>query len=123
MLARNVNRLVVVDDDGHVVGIVSRRDVLRPFHRTDDAIAADVSAALQDPLRCPEDHGVTLTCVADGVVYISGWTHTDLDAEVICAIVGSIPGVIDVQGGIGRRDRHHPPLEVDITPPTVGAAS
>jgi CBS domain-containing protein len=122
MLARNVNRLVAVDQDGRVVGIVSRRDVLRPFHRTDDAVAADVSAVLTDPLRCPEDHGVTLTCVSDGVAYVSGWTHTDVDAEMICAIVGAIPGVIDVKGGIGRRDRHHPPMEVHVTPPTVGAA-
>lgn len=104
MLTLGVKRLPVVDQAGRVVGIVSRRDLLRLFHRTDDAIANDVRTALVDPLRCPDDHGVTLTCVAGGVAFLAGWTHTAADAELIEAVVRQLPGVIDARSGIGHRE-------------------
>ena len=111
MLSLGIKRLPVVDDQDRLVGIVSRRDLLRLFHRTDEVIAADVRDALDDPLRCPEEHGVRLTCVASGVVYLNGWTLTVEDADAIESILRTIPGVIDVRGGIGRHAPlvHHAP--------------
>lgn len=103
MLTLGVKRLPVVDDAGRLVGIVSRRDLLRLFHRTDEAIATDVRATLADPLRGPENHGVQLVSVTRGIVHLTGWVHTDADAELIEAVVRQLPGVIDVRTGIGRR--------------------
>ena len=111
MLTLGVKRLPVVDETGRLVGVVSRRDLLRLFHRTDDAIAADVRTTLADPLRCPDEHGVTLTCVAEGVAFLAGWTHTPVDAELIESVIRQIPGVIDVRSGIGHREpRRTPPV-------------
>ncbi len=107
MLTLGVKRLPVVDRDGELVGIISRRDLLRLFHRTDAALTSDVQALLTDPLRTPDEHGVTLTCVANGVAYLAGWTHTPADADAIETAVRHVPGIIDVRAGIGHRDDPH----------------
>ncbi len=107
MLSLGIRRLPVIDDDGRLTGIVSRHDLLELAHRTDGVIARDVASALASPLSCPEDHGVRMSCVAQGVVYIEGWTHTHDDAELIFDVLRSIPGVLDVRGGIGRRPAYH----------------
>lgn len=107
MLTLGVKRLPVVDRDGQLVGIVSRRDLLHLFHRTDDAIARDVRTMLADPLRTPEEHGVTLTCVAEGVAFLAGWTYSPTDADIIETAVRGLPGVVDVRAGIGHRELRH----------------
>ena len=43
---RGVNRLPVVEEDGRLVGIVARADVVATFARSDDEIADDVRAVL-----------------------------------------------------------------------------
>lgn len=103
MLSLGVKRLPVVDRDGRLVGIVSRRDLLRLFHRSDDEIAAEIRRTLADPLRCPEEHGVTLTCVSSGVAYLGGWTSGADDETIIDHAVRNVPGVIDVRSGISPR--------------------
>jgi CBS domain-containing protein len=119
MLTLGIRRLPVLDDDGRLTGILSRHDLLVVAHRTDDVIARDVESALASPLRCPEDHGVRISCVAQGVVYIEGWTHTHDDAELIFDVLRAIPGVLDVRGGIGRRPLYHAPMDVLVTNPTA----
>ena len=118
MLTLGIRRLPVLDDDGHLTGVLSRHDLLKLVHRSDSVIAQDAASALANPLSCPEDHGVHLTCVARGVVYIEGWTHTHEDAELIEEVLRSIPGVLDVRGGIGRRPLYHAPTDVVVTNPT-----
>ena len=57
LLHERVKRLLVLDDDGRLVGIVSRGDVLRAFVRTDEAIRIEVHEGVigrelcMDPLR------------------------------------------------------------------------
>src|SRR5579871_3903099 len=43
MYDRRVKRLPVTDADGHLVGIVSRADVLAVFDRTDEAIRKEIT--------------------------------------------------------------------------------
>jgi len=70
MLEAGVKRLPVVED-GKVVGIVSRVDILSMFDRSDEAIAADVARALAEDPCIPEEHHVRFS-VASGVVSVSG---------------------------------------------------
>ena len=46
MLGKGVNRLPVVDD-GTLVGIVTRADLVRAFVRTDEAIRAEIVDAIK----------------------------------------------------------------------------
>ena len=95
MVSLAIKRLPVVDAGGHLIGIVSQRDLLRLFHRTDDEIREATRATLADPLRCPEDHGVA-AAVESGVVTLSGWARTAMDVELIETMVRDVPGVVDV---------------------------
>jgi CBS domain-containing protein len=95
MVSTGVKRLPVVDDDGRLVGIVSRTDVLRLFHRGDDDIALDVQRVLADPLLVPEDHTVTAS-VHNGVVTLTGHVTLSSHVRLIDAMVREVPAVVDV---------------------------
>ena len=115
MLEGGHKRLPVVDGDGRVVGIVSRHDVLRPFHRSDDAIAADVARLLGDARRMPETHAV-VPKVAGGVVTLDGTVQWPSDGVLIEAVVARVPGVVAVESRMEAR-QPEPRLSGPLTPP------
>jgi CBS domain-containing protein len=95
MVTDGVKRLPVVDDDGRVVGIVSRCDVLAVFSRPDEEIVAEVAHVLADALVVPDDHDVHGD-VRDGVVTLRGSVERARDVAVIDAALRDVAGVVDV---------------------------
>ena len=102
MVECGVKRLPVVDDD-RLVGIVSRADVLRRMHRTDDELQAEIAAVLADPVRVPETTTVTVG-VAHGIVTLRGSVRFPRDLPVLSAIVWRFPGVVDVNVDVTSRE-------------------
>jgi CBS domain-containing protein len=105
MYSRRVKRLPVVDDDGRLVGIISRADVLSVYNRPDADIRRDIiehvvlDALLTDPAR------FTIT-VKDGIVTVEGMPET--------AVVGHdmIEEIRHVEGVVAVRDRlNYPPVQ------------
>ncbi|MCE3553134.1 CBS domain-containing protein [Pseudonocardia sp. RS11V-5] len=112
MTSHAVKRLPVLDGDGrHLVGVVSRTDLLRAFLRSDDDIRADVLGEVlvhllwQDPTAVEVD-------VVDGVVSLSGELGERSTAEAAERLVRRLDGVVDVvshltwrvdDGGLTRR--------------------
>jgi CBS domain-containing protein len=94
--ARGVRRLPVVDEGGHLLGIVSRRDLLRPYLRRDEEIRAEVHALLADEFGHVPDRWTV--GVRDGVVTLRGELPTRGDVHAINAAVGGIDGVVSVRG-------------------------
>lgn len=100
MLEAQVNRLPVVDNNGSLVGIVTRGDLVRAFVRSDEEIAREIR---EDVLRrtfwldAPE--AVTVE-VEGGKVTLTGRVDTRTDAELVPAVVRKVPGVIDVETSI-----------------------
>jgi CBS domain-containing protein len=95
MLDRDVNRLPVVDDDGVLVGIVTRADLVRAFAQTDDAIAHAIE---DDVLRrelwlSPEQFEVD---VHDGEVTVVGGLATEAERSLVERRVRLVPGVVSV---------------------------
>jgi len=92
MYSCKVKRLPVVDPDGHLVGIVSRADVLRVYARPDEEILADVRQAviLDDPAR------FTVT-VTGGVVTITGHPETAESGHGIVSGIWHVEGVVSVR--------------------------
>ncbi len=91
MTCTSVKSLPVVEDDGHLVGMISRSDVVRLLARADWSIERDVAGLLADAGR-PD----WLVEVVDGVVEVSG--PGDEQARSLArAVAVSVPGVIDVQ--------------------------
>ncbi|HKY77175.1 MAG TPA: CBS domain-containing protein, partial [Acidimicrobiia bacterium] len=94
MLERGIKRVPVVED-GRLVGIVTRHDLLRVFDRTDEHIEADIRARLASPVYTPEDQAVTFS-VADGVVTLEGSVRFAGDRPVVEGMVRNVPGVVAV---------------------------
>lgn len=96
MYARRVKRLPVVDDDGKLIGIVSRSDVLAVYSRPDPDIRHEITervlldTLLTDPAR------LTVT-VQDGVVTIEGVPETSSVGHDIIEEVRHIEGVVAVR--------------------------
>jgi CBS domain-containing protein len=103
MYDRAVNRLPVVDEAGHLVGIVSRSDVLRIFSRPDEEIRHEVTDRLirQGFLTGPERLQVT---VQDGIVTVSGRPETGRVGRDIIETVRHIDGVIAVRDKLSPAD-------------------
>jgi len=93
--ARGVNRLPVVDEDGRLVGIIARADVVRAFARSDDEIADAVRAEVRRSLG----HGADAVQVAviDGEVLLSGEVGTESDAKLAAFFATRVPGVVAVR--------------------------
>jgi CBS domain-containing protein len=108
MLEEHHKQLPVVAD-GRLVGIVSRKDLLKPFNRSDAQLAGDVAAILRDPLRAPEGHRARFT-VENGVVTLRGTTRFASDAGVLRAFVAGVPGVVAVEDALTPEEPDPRPL-------------
>ena len=109
-----VKRLPVVEE-GRLVGIVSRPDVLRAFYRSDAEIEADIRARLASPIQVPEDHAVRFR-VRDGVVTLEGSVHHQSDVRVVEAMVQRVRGVVSVENRLAFREQD-PRLTGPLVPP------
>lgn len=96
MYDRGVKRLVVVDDTGHLLGIVTRSDVLGVFGRPDEDIRREVTGEviLSVFLTDPRLFDVT---VRDGIVTIAGQPETSELGKQIVEAVRRLDGVVAVQ--------------------------
>jgi CBS domain-containing protein len=94
MEAARVKRLPVVDDTGRLIGIVSRRDLVRLYARPDAAIRDDVVAAMVRGLWIePSSVDVRVTA---GVVTLSGRVDRTSTRQILLGATHAIPGVVDV---------------------------
>jgi CBS domain-containing protein len=91
MLDRHLRAVPVVDGD-RLVGILTRRDVLRTIARDDQEIARDVRHRLAVACRRPWE-----VDVADGVATLTGDTADPAERHVAEAIAAALPGVVEVR--------------------------
>ena len=109
MYDRAVERLPVVDEAGHLVGIVSQVDVLGIFSRPDEEIRREVADLVAQPnfLMDPGDLEVT---VEDGIVTLSGRPSTGQIGRDVIEAVRHIEGIVAVRDQLGpanEDDRLH----------------
>ena len=104
MLEHGIKRLPVVED-GRLVGVVSRRDVLSMFDRPDDAIASEVQSLLRNPLYMPDDQHVRFS-VSEGTVTLTGDVRYAWDEPIVVAAVREVAGVLDVVSELRHRERN-----------------
>lgn len=96
MLEHRVKRLPVVDSENHVVGMLSRHDLLRVFDRSDADITLELRDRLASPRYAPDGHKVTFT-VDRGVVRLEGAVLHPSDRPAVEALARAIPGVVAVE--------------------------
>ena len=95
MDAHDVKRLAVVDADGGLAGIVSRRDLIKLFLRSDDDIATEVREDILDRGLWVDTSGVTVA-VHQGVVTLSGQMDRKTETAIAVRMTNRVNGVIDV---------------------------
>lgn len=102
MVEEGVNRLPVVSNDGALLGIVTRADLVRAFTRSDEEIAQEIR---EDVLRRAlwVDPAIFEITVRDGDVELAGELETSTDAVVLEKLVERIPGVVSVRSTVTHR--------------------
>jgi len=95
MLDDAINRLPVVDDDGELLGIVTRADLVRAFTRSDGEIEMEIRKELISRTFWlqPTDLAVE---VREGEVTVAGEVDTKSDAELLPELIAQVPGVVSV---------------------------
>jgi CBS domain-containing protein len=105
MNSHHIRRLPVVDADGKLAGIVSRRDLLSVFLRPDADIAAEVGEIVTEALPGGPT-GIEVT-VRNGVVKLTGQTELVSDKDLISVAVRQawdVDGVVDVVNKVGMTE-------------------
>lgn len=93
--ASGVKRMPVVDADGHLLGIVSRRDLLRMHTRPDSEIRRDVVDTVLVRELSVDPRSVRVE-VIDGMVTLGGRVETRSLADITKRLVADVPGVVDI---------------------------
>lgn len=89
-----VRRLPVVDEEGFVLGIVARADLVRAMNRDDQALAQDVTAALE---TLGEENFIGLQVeVKDGATTVAGGADRKSTRELAIRIAALVPGILEV---------------------------
>ncbi len=96
---KKVRRLCVLDEDGRLAGIVSRRDVITTFLRDDDEIRADIAEHVfkKGMWLFP---GSLEAMVADGVVTLTGSVERRTTAQVAGQLTQAVSGVVGVHNKV-----------------------
>jgi CBS domain-containing protein len=119
--AARVKRLPVVDEQRRLVGIVSRRDLVRTYVRTDAELHTSVHEMLNALWIDPAT--VTAECTA-GVVRFTGHVDRRSTAEMIANVIRSTAGVVDVINELSfdydDTDRHHRSHQVGVFDAIMG---
>jgi CBS-domain-containing membrane protein len=99
---RKVKRLPVVDSGGRLVGIVSRRDLLRVFLQADDVIRAEVVDDVFHRVLWIGPPHVSVE-VQDGVVTLVGELEQRSLVEIAVRLTAAVGGVVGVVNRLSYR--------------------
>lgn len=116
MLEKRVKRMPVVTPSGRLVGIVSRHDLLRAFHVTDEELAGTVRGVLARNLYVAPDHDVAVSA-NEGIVRLTGTVLRESDIEIAASIARAVEGVVGVVTDLAFRERDQKYRRIEVSVP------
>ncbi|WP_150136393.1 CBS domain-containing protein [Streptomyces hyaluromycini] len=102
MERHGVERLPVVDEEDRLIGIATRRDLLRVFLRTDEEIGREVREEVLD-LALGLPAGSVTVSVRDGMVTLAGAVPHHGDIPTAIRLTYRVDGVVGVVNGLACR--------------------
>lgn len=99
MSHHHVKRLPVVDEDGVLLGIVSRGDVVTVFTRPDDVIEDEIREDLINRVLLLDADWLDVR-VEDGIVTLAGRLPTKTDKRLLEEMVRRIDGVVRLESSV-----------------------
>lgn len=106
MQRNGVKRLPVTRSD-HVVGLVSRADVMRAFTRSDEDIVAEIRDQVLTKVLWVDPDRVKVSSL-DGNVTLAGRLETRSDAELLAELTRRLDGVASVEDQLSFEvDNYH----------------
>jgi CBS domain-containing protein len=94
MLAGGLRSVPIVDEDGHLVGIVGRIDLLRQLVHDDDVVADRVRRVLHSYAGLRSRWDVEMV---DGVTWVTGVFADEAERRLVIALAHTVPGVRRVE--------------------------
>lgn len=119
MYQRKVGRLLVVDGDGRLVGIVSQRDLLKVHARLDAVIRDEVMQQVLHRTLMIEP-GTVRAGVDDGLVTLRGRTARKSIAQAAVGLAEALPGVTGVVDRLTFDTDDTPAKRLSLTDPLQG---
>jgi CBS domain-containing protein len=109
MERHHIERLPVVDEEDRLIGIATRRDLLRVFLRTDEEIRAEVIDEVLTRAMCLPPHNVIVS-VHDGLATLEGRLERRSDIPTAVQLTWRVDGVVGVVNRLTFRvEDSHPP--------------
>jgi CBS domain-containing protein len=109
MERHGVERLPVVDEEDRLIGIATRRDLLRVFLRTDEEIRREILDDVMTRAMCLPHHTVIVS-IRDGLVTLEGRLEHRSDIPLVIRLTYRVDGVVGVVNSLTYRvdDTHRP---------------
>ena len=101
MAQHQVERLPVLDEEGRLVGIVTRRDLLQVFLRPDKEIREEVIEEVLVGTLWLAPRGIDVS-VVEGVVTLTGHMERKSETEIALSMTRRIDGVVGVVGVVDK---------------------
>jgi CBS domain-containing protein len=116
MQTKRIKRLPVVDD-GELIGIVSRSDILRAFARPDESIIGELQDHVMRKVLWIDPKRETVH-VVEGNVVLEGQLETKSDAVLLEDLAGRLDGVVSVKSRL-TWEVDNTKLEMVCPPPGI----
>ena len=110
MIDAEVKRLPVVED-GRLVGIVSRNDLIRVFAQSDQRLRENIERFLKHCGYVEPDHRINVS-VFEGTVTLGGSVLYESDIHVAGSLVEALDGVVSVDNLLLYREADPKPADV-----------
>jgi CBS domain-containing protein len=99
MTSKGINRLIVVDDDGRAIGLVSRADLVRAYVRSDEDLASTIREEVLLRILWLDPSTFTVR-VRDGVATIAGHVERRSTADMVERSIAMVPGIVRVDANV-----------------------
>lgn len=122
MVDARINRLPVVDD-GKLIGIVTRADLVRAYLRSDEELARAIAKEVIGDTMWMEPDAIEIR-VVEGVVELAGTVDRRSTAQIIARLVSQVDGVVRVDDRLTWEldDRHLAPAPAHESPEPTSAS-